>query len=118
MGSEMCIRDRSKEASLTLQPGMHAIQVNWFEKSGDEVLALDWAGPGIKSGGIDKAIVMTADGAPIVVEVETEEADPEKFVYDSSLVERGRELYASLGCAASHVTVSYTHQTLPTKTIV
>ena len=105
----------SKEASLTLQPGMHAIQVNWFEKGGDEVLALDWAGPGIKSGGIDKAIVMTEDGAPLVVEVEPEETDPEKFVYDSSLVERGRELFASLGCAACHVKMEQGKQVQSTR---
>ena len=43
----------AKEASTQPQPGMHAIRVNWFEKGGEEVLTLDWAGPGIKSGGID-----------------------------------------------------------------
>ena len=63
----------AKEASIQLQPGMHAIRVNWFEKGGEEVLTLDWAGPGIKSGGIDKAIVMTPDGKIPPVEPVTEE---------------------------------------------
>ncbi|MGB0762276.1 MAG: PA14 domain-containing protein, partial [Rubripirellula sp.] len=93
----------AKEASINLQAGMHAIRVNWFEKGGEEVLALDWAGPGVKSGGIDKAIVMTADGTPPPVEEETEEVDPNKFVYDPTLVNRGRELFTSLGCAGCHV---------------
>ena len=82
---------------------MHAIRVNWFEKGGEEVLALDWAGPGVKSGGIDKAIVMTADGGSVPVEQEVVEADPDKFVFDPSLVGRGRELFSSLGCAACHL---------------
>lgn len=93
----------SKEASLDLQAGMHAIRVDWFEKGGEEVLALDWAGPGIKSGGIDKAIVMSSDGADVPVEVEQPEVDPQKFVFDPSLVEEGRRLFLSLGCSACHV---------------
>ena len=93
----------AKEASINLTPGMHAIRVNWFEKGGEEVLALDWAGPGGKSGGIDKAIVMTADGTPAPVEQTQEPVDPEKFVFDSTLVDRGRELFTSLGCAGCHI---------------
>ncbi|MDB4694950.1 DUF1080 domain-containing protein [Rubripirellula sp.] len=93
----------AKEASIDLEPGMHAIRVNWFEKGGEEVLALDWAGPGVKSGGIDKAIVMTADGVSVPVEQEVVKADPDKFVFDPSLVGRGRELFSSLGCAACHL---------------
>ncbi len=93
----------AKEVSINLKQGVHAIRVNWFEKGGEEVLALDWAGPGVKSGGIDKAIVMTADGTPALVEQEAEEVDPDKFVFDPSLVDRGRELFTSLGCAGCHV---------------
>ena len=93
----------AKEASIELKPGMHPIRVNWFEKGGEETLALDWAGPGVKSGGIDKAIMMTADGLPVPVATVTEAVDPEKFVFDPSLVERGRELFSSLGCAGCHL---------------
>ena len=92
----------AKEASIQLQPGMHAIRVNWFEKGGEEVLTLDWAGPGIKSGGIDKAIVMTPDGKIPPVEPVTEEVDPDKFVYNPDLVDQGRKLFVSLGCSSCH----------------
>ncbi len=92
-----------KEASLDLAPGLHAIRVDWFEKGGEEVLALDWAGPGIKSGGIDKAIVISRDASDVPVKEEPVVVNPEKFAFDLALVEQGRELFSSLGCAACHV---------------
>ncbi len=93
----------SKEASLQLTPGAHEIRVDWFEKDGGEELSLDWAGPGVKSGGIDKALVMSRDASDVPVEVKPEKVDPNLFVYDESKVQQGRQLFSQLGCAACHV---------------
>ena len=92
-----------KEASLNLSVGVHEFRVDYFEKGGEQELSLDWAGPGIKAGGIDKALVMNRDATiePAVI-VSDEPADPEAFVFNPELVPVGRELFSTLGCAACH----------------
>ncbi|MGB1926572.1 MAG: family 16 glycoside hydrolase, partial [Rubripirellula sp.] len=50
-----------KEASVNLTVGIHEFRVDYFEKSGQQELSLDWSGPGVKSGGIDKSLVMNRD---------------------------------------------------------
>ncbi|MGB0598815.1 MAG: family 16 glycoside hydrolase [Rubripirellula sp.] len=92
----------SKEATISLGAGAHAIRVDWFEKGGEEELSLVWAGPGIKSGHIDKSLVMSRDGVDVPVQVEAPPVDPEEFVYDESKVEAGRRLFTSLGCVGCH----------------
>ena len=91
-----------KEDTILLGPGKHAIRVDWFEAGGGEQLSLDWAGPGVKSGRIDKAIVMTRDGNELPVAPTAEPNNPDLFVFDSSLVATGRQLFQSLGCANCH----------------
>ena len=91
-----------KEDTILLGPGKHAIRVDWFEAGGGEQLSLDWAGPGVKSGRIDKAIVMTRDGSELPVAPKAEPDDPDLFVFDPSLVAEGRELFQSMGCADCH----------------
>jgi len=92
-----------KEASVNLTVGVHEFRVDYFEKGGEQELSLDWAGPGIKSGGIDKTLVMSRD-AELVPAAEPAEkpADPAEFVYDPELVPVGRHLFEKLGCAACH----------------
>ncbi len=80
---------------------MHAIRVEYFELSGEEELTLEWAGPGVKSGLIDKAIVISRSDSDLPIEPEP--VDPTGFVFDPSLVEQGRQLFSSFGCAACHV---------------
>ena len=92
-----------KEGSLNLSVGLHEFRVDYFEKGGQQELSLDWSGPGIKSGGIDKALVMTKDAeAEPVEELVEDEADAEAFVYDPALVPVGRKLFETAGCAACH----------------
>ncbi len=95
--------NESKETSIQLSPGSHQIRVDWFEKDGGEELSLDWAGPGVTSGRIDKALVMSREQSDAPLEVEPEPVDPNVFVYDESKAERGRQLFGKLGCAACHV---------------
>ena len=92
-----------KEVSVNLNAGLHELRVDYFEKSGQQELSLDWSGPGIKSGGIDKALVMNRDQEIAIDPAVTEEPeDADSFVYDPELVETGRKLFANLGCAACH----------------
>ena len=93
----------SKETSLQLNPGVHEIRVDWFEKGGEEALSLDWAGPGVKSGRIDKAIVISRDASDVPVDSKPVPVDPNVFVHDQSKVEPGRQLFSKLGCAACHL---------------
>ncbi len=94
--------NQSTEGSLNLTKGLHAIRVEYFEKGGEEVLTLDWAGPGVKSGLIDKMIKMERSDSGLPVDPEPEEVDPNAYVFQPQLVEKGRKLFASLGCAACH----------------
>ncbi len=95
--------NESREATIQLNPGAHEIRVDWFEKDGGEELSLDWAGPGVKSGRIDKAIVISRDESDLPVAAKPEQVDPNVFVYDESKVNEGRQLFSQLGCAACHV---------------
>ena len=91
-----------KEATIDLAKGTHSIRVDFFEKAGGEELMLDWSGPGMKMKAIDRAIVMSRDGEAPVLESSPRPTDANAFVLDASKVEKGRELFASLGCAACH----------------
>lgn len=98
---------QERETSLRLNEGIHEIRVDWFEKSGGEELRLDWAGPGIEAGPIDKAFVLKADGwskdsANQASSQDPESVDPDVFVYDPTKVEAGRKLFAQLGCVSCH----------------
>lgn len=89
------------EGSIRLSEGSHAIRVEFFEKGGGEELTLDWAGPGVESGRIDKSIRLARDASEIPAP-QPEVVDPDAYVFNPSLVEKGRRLFSSLGCAACH----------------
>lgn len=90
------------QGSVNLTPGAHAIRVDFFEASGGEEVTLEWAGPGVKSGQIDKMITMSRGENETPVTPEPEAVDPDVFVFNPSLVAKGRQLFRSLGCAACH----------------
>lgn len=92
-----------RETSIQLGTGLHPIRVDFFEKGGGEELSLAWAGPGVQSGGIDRAIVMNNDGSAVIQEPEPSQVDPNVFVFDETKVEKGRQLFSLLGCASCHV---------------
>lgn len=92
----------SKEATIPLGAGAHSIRVDWFEKSGGEELSLAWAGPGVKSGSIDKSLVMNRDPNDTPPTSEPVTSDPDEFVFDPSKVLVGKSLFSALGCAACH----------------
>ncbi len=90
------------EGSIRLTPGVHTIRVEYFEAGGGEDLRVNWAGPGLKSGGIDKAILLDRNAADLKEVAASEEVDPDVFAFNPALVETGRQLFRSLGCASCH----------------
>jgi hypothetical protein len=56
-------RERSGIASLSA--GMHAIEVQFFERSGNEVLSWQWAGPGFSKQAIPDSVLYYGDPASL-----------------------------------------------------
>ena len=51
-----------KEAKLDLKKGIYSIQVQYFEKGGQEELYVDWSGPGINKTPLDAYLAPTIEG--------------------------------------------------------
>lgn len=83
----------SKSGRLSLKAGRHAIIVDYFEASGGEELAVSIEGGGLAKQPLENILVSTKP-AP---------ADaPPKFVADPALAAKGKEVFASAGCASCH----------------
>ena len=54
---------QERSGSITLDQGRHAIQVQFFEKSGGEVLTVSYAGPGIEKTIIPESVLFLEDDA-------------------------------------------------------
>ena len=54
-----------KNARITLSPGRHAVQVEYFEKGGGEELVVTFRPPGGKSGPLDVELVASAPAQPL-----------------------------------------------------
>lgn len=85
-----------KSEEIELKAGAHTLQVDYFEKGGEEVLELEIEGGTLARTGI--AIIATLD--PNATQVET--LVESHFTPDPSLVDKGRMLFSSIGCAACH----------------
>lgn len=84
-----------KRGSIDLKAGDYPIAVTYFNQDGAFDLRVSWSGPGFKKQEIP-ASVLSHLGQPMVpLGEETFAVEPEK-------ARRGRELFASLGCAACH----------------
>jgi cytochrome c2 len=85
-----------KNGKIRLVAGPHALRVEYFEKGGEEVLVLDIEGGGLARSSISTIATLDPDAQAVKPLVETQ------FVGDPQLVDKGRELFASLGCASCH----------------
>ncbi|HVX14269.1 MAG TPA: c-type cytochrome [Pirellulales bacterium] len=88
-----------RSGNVDLQPGTHAIRVDYMQGGGEWTLDLDVEGPGIPRQAADVLISLT-DLPPPELQPSADANAP--FVFDPSLVDKGRELFSSLGCAACH----------------
>ncbi|TWT61358.1 family 16 glycoside hydrolase [Rubinisphaera italica] len=90
-----------KSDTVKLSAGLHKIVVDYYEFAGEESLGLEIEGPGLPRRDISPLIFLSdkpEESQPV-------EADPntdDRFVFDSTQVEQGRKLFASIGCASCH----------------
>lgn len=100
-GKEVVINDgihpRSKRSGkINLEPGMHKLQVEYFEAGGEEVFEVTFDGPdGIRGAYVADYCFLTPEG-------NKEESGKEQFQVDSVRAEKGRVQFVSLGCANCH----------------
>lgn len=113
-GSRLSIDDReivnvdgihphsTKEARTRLEAGVHAVRIEYFEQGGEETIRLELAGPGVPRQ--DASLLLTTDpsGAPIKAEATNAEENLIVFHRDPSLIDKGRQLFTTLGCANCH----------------
>jgi cytochrome c2 len=88
---------QEKNAAIELESGPHALLVDFFEAGGGEVLKADFQGPGISRRTLSTHSTTVARPKP-----RKPARGEQAFVPDASLVETGRKLFASLGCASCH----------------
>lgn len=84
-----------KDGLAKLITGVHEVQVHYFEGGGEESLSVEVQGPGLPKQPLASITTVTR-------EVPKKEVDGEAFVFDEVLARQGRQLFASLGCAACH----------------
>lgn len=83
---------------VKLEPGMHAVRVDYAQVGGEATLSLEMEGPGLAR--------QDANGRTFLTEQGPRPASPEEeakeFRVDAALVEQGKGLFVNLGCANCH----------------
>ncbi len=88
-----------KEGRVSLDVGPHEIVVDYFQGGGEWTLTLDMQGQGIKRTSAAAFITLTRERPKPVA---TDGDSDKPFAIDPSQVEKGRKLFATLGCASCH----------------
>jgi mono/diheme cytochrome c family protein/cytochrome c553 len=84
-----------KRGSIELKAGDHAIMAGYFQGGGGHEFRISWSGPGIRKEEIPP-MVLSHLGQPM------RPLDSEEFTVNREKADKGRQLFASLGCAACH----------------
>ena len=84
---------------IELEAGIHPVRIDYFEQGGQESLTLEYEGPGIARQDLSMQLWMTPEGNPQPTD---EDQDVVRFTPDPRLIETGRQLFATLGCASCH----------------
>ena len=88
---------------VRLERGMHPIRVEYQQQGGEQSLSLEYEARGVPRQDAFSIIGLTDDPASVpAAQTIVDPADEGTFVFDESLVARGRELFASVGCANCH----------------
>jgi mono/diheme cytochrome c family protein len=85
-----------KVGRIRLTRGRHKIVVGFFQGGGEEELDVDYEGPGLSLRPLASAILAPPGKS------QTRPAAAPEFVPDLAKVEKGRALFASIGCASCH----------------
>ena len=81
-----------QSADIELKAGEHTLEVQYFEQGGEQELRVEFEGPGIKRQALEYALSQPS----------RDDNDEVRFVLDNQLVEQGKALFGSLGCASCH----------------
>lgn len=84
-----------KSGKIALKPGLHSIEVSFFQGGGETEFSLRWARPGQKREPIP-AQVLSHDGRPLLPVGDT------GLAYDPVQFAEGRRHFAALNCVACH----------------
>lgn len=90
-----------REGSIDLQAGVHPIRIDYFEAQGFEELRVDVVVPRGARLPLTAWVTPQRDDAPAVRPADAEPLGQD-FPIDPSLVDRGRGLFAAVGCANCH----------------
>ena len=85
------------EAKKKLTAGVHSVSVEFFEVGGEEVLTVEVSGPNLPKQGLHQLLAI-----PPAKKDEPAKAAPQAFVIDAEKANKGREYFATLGCASCH----------------
>ncbi len=94
-----------------LSSGMHAIRVDYAQVAGEATLTLEYEGPGVPRQDINRNVFLTEKGPEPKAAAEADAG----FRFDPALADKGRTLFASVGCANCH---QFKHDGQPLKSLV
>jgi len=84
---------QTKVGRMPLEPGSYPVKLDFFQQGGGAELALEYEGGGVTKQPLAGVISLTNEGL--------RQASP-GFDLQPALVEKGRAMFSSLGCAACH----------------
>ena len=86
--------NQSKAGRVRLTQGRHQVVVLYFQGSGEAELDVEYEGPGTSRRSLASALIPPEGSKPATI--------APRFVPDPAKVEKGRALFASIGCASCH----------------
>jgi mono/diheme cytochrome c family protein len=92
---------QTKSGSVKLTNGMHPFKAVVFNAGGGVELNVDIEGPGLGRQAVSPHVFLTFDGAPKTPKVEGKK-DEESFALQPELIDQGRTLFSTMGCASCH----------------
>lgn len=82
----------SDKGKIALQPGLHELEVQYFEGGGEQELKVEFQGKGVDRRALEYALVGADD----------ESKAKDRFQVDPALAAKGKQLFISIGCANCH----------------
>ncbi len=80
------------KGKIALQPGIHELEVQYFEGGGEQELKVEIQGKGLDRRAMEYVLVGSDDDAKA----------KDRFQVDPALAAKGKSLFASIGCANCH----------------
>jgi mono/diheme cytochrome c family protein len=87
---------------VKLTKGTHKLTASVFNAGGDVELRVEIEGPGLDRQDVAPLVTLTPQGNPKVAAKPVDPEEEDDFALKPALIEKGRELFASLGCANCH----------------